>query len=178
MSGLRFSITAMLAGVAVICVGLAALNAPSPSMASALTMATTFALLFAILATIYRNGETRAFWLGVSLFGWFYFIVVFTDAAPEARACIERPLRAVRAAIWTTEIPDGSNQLAQGDTAYDQNRRITQVWPAWSHGFGTTIHCLANLFVAIVGGVVGRLLYWSSGERKTGQSATFNATSP
>src|SRR5688572_5343563 len=101
MKSLRFSIAALLAAVTVIGVGLAALNAPTANKASALITATIFGLLFAVLATIYRAGEARAFWLGVSLFGWFYFAVAFSDAASGAKSYIERPLRSFRAAFWT-----------------------------------------------------------------------------
>jgi hypothetical protein len=161
MSGLRFSIANMLAAVAIIGVGLAALNAPSPSTALALIVATVSVLLVAILATVYGVGAARAFWLGVALFGWFYFVVAFTPAFPEAKGYIERPLRAFRSAFWTVTIPDGADPHLSGmDTGgYDSATKTQLAWPSWHHGFGATIHCLVNLLFALAGGIIGRLVY-------------------
>jgi hypothetical protein len=166
MRALRFSITAALAAVAAIAVGLAALNAPSINKAAALIAATSFVLLFAILATIYRASESRAFWLGVSLFGCFYFVVAFTDAASGVKPFFEQKLRSFRDAFWTTEVPDGTNARHLGDTAYDRDRQVTLVRPSWHHSFGPIIHCLVTWLVAIIGGIVAKLLYWSGNKQK------------
>jgi hypothetical protein len=165
MNGLRFTLANLLAAVAMFGAGLAALNVPSAATATVLLAVTSAALLFAVLVTIYSANESRAFWLGVSLFGWFYFIVAFTPAAPEVKGFIDRPLRSFRAAFWTTEIRDGDNRLANGDTAYDSERRVTLVQPSWHHGFGGTIHCIVSWLVAMMGGIVGKLLFASRSKR-------------
>src|SRR5438067_1158683 len=66
MSGLRFSIANLLAAIALIGGGLAALRAPSPDKAAAVAALTIGILLIAVLAAAYRADESRAFWLGAA----------------------------------------------------------------------------------------------------------------
>jgi hypothetical protein len=70
MKPIRFSTRAMLIAFACVGVALTALARPASvtvSIASALWFGT---ILVAPLGIIYRNGATRAFWVGVAVFGW------------------------------------------------------------------------------------------------------------
>jgi hypothetical protein len=55
----------------------AILRFPSDTAAAALLLATQAILAFAILAVVYRSGESRAFWLGFALFGWGYMALTW-----------------------------------------------------------------------------------------------------
>jgi hypothetical protein len=160
MSALRFSIANLLAVVALIGVGLAALNSPSSVIAGLLALATLAVILLAILGTVYRSDEARAFWLGVALFGGSYFVVALTPVAPLVSDGLGATLKTVRAAFWTVRTPDGEEEpTGLMDTAYDRENATTVAWPSWHHGFGLTIHCLANLLFAVAGGIAGRWFY-------------------
>ena len=163
MSGLRFSIAHLLAAVALIGVGLVALNAPNPVTAGLLTLATIGALLTAVLGVIYRTGEARAFWLGVVVFGGAYFAIAFSSALPAAELWLREPLKAVRRAFWTTSVPAGQTTLPQGkDSAYDEAAHGWLTWPAWDGGFGATAHCFANWLWALMGGAMALWFYVTS----------------
>jgi len=163
MGGLRFSIANLLAAVALIGIGLVALNSAGPLTAGLLTVATVGALLTAVVGVIYRAGEARAFWLGVVLFGGVYFVIAFTPALPAAELSLREPLKAVRRAFWTTSIPAGQTPLPKGkDSAFDEAAQSWRSWPAWDGGFGATVHCLANWLWALIGGMIARWFYVTS----------------
>jgi hypothetical protein len=163
MSGLRFSIANLLAAVAIVAIGLAALNSPTNVVGGVLGFATIGLVLAAVLGAVYRTGEVRAFWLGVALFGGSYFVIIFSGAFPVASEHLREPLKAVRAAFWTLRIPEGSQQSTSGmDTEYDHDAKTTLAWPSWHNGFGVTIHCLINWLFALAGGTVGRWIYATS----------------
>ena len=160
MGALRFSIANLLAAVALFGIGLAALNSPSSGTAALLMLTTVVVILLAILGTAYRTGDARAFWLGVALFGGTYFAIAFTPACPPAADMFSSTLRRVRATFWTVRIPAGDQRSTDRmDTAYEQATATTLAWPSWHHGFGQTIHCLANLFFALAGGIAARWFY-------------------
>jgi hypothetical protein len=164
---LRFSIANLLTAIAIIAVGLAALNSPSRLTVGLVTIVTLGVLLAAVVGAIYRTGEARAFWLGSAVFGWSYFLIAFSPAFPTAKAAIDPPLLALRDTFWTVKIPDGdtSPSLVGMDTAYDAAIRTTLARPSWHHYFGVTIHCIVTLLFALVGGIVGRWFCASSGRR-------------
>jgi hypothetical protein len=72
MAGLRFSIAGLMGIVMVAAVGLAALTKPSEIWAGAMLLLTCGILALAVVGAIYREGPRRAWWLGVSVFGWGY----------------------------------------------------------------------------------------------------------
>ena len=75
----RISIAGVLGSVAVFAIGLAALvNATSVWSGVAFTL-TIGLLLASVLATILR-GWRRGGWFGFALFGWGYFLIVYTSA--------------------------------------------------------------------------------------------------
>src|SRR5262245_41528296 len=108
MSGLRFSIANLLVAVAIVAIGMVALNSPTNIVGGVLGFATIGLVLAAVLGAIYRTGESRAFWLGVAIFGGSYFVIIFSGAFPVAAEHLREPLKAIRATFWTVRIPDGS----------------------------------------------------------------------
>lgn len=163
MSGLRFSIANLLMAVALIGISLAVLNSTSEVKAGVLIIATLGALLAAVLGVIYRRGAVRAGWLGAAIFGWGYFVVVFSPAFPDADEQIHGTLLAFRDRFWTRRVPDGSDpfnkRTKNRDTEYDADTKTTLAWPSWHHGFGATIHCVVTWLFALIGGMMGRWFY-------------------
>jgi hypothetical protein len=169
---LRFSIANLLTAVAIIAVGLAALNSPSRLTVGLVTIVTLGVLLAAILGAIYRAGEARAFWLGFAVFGWSYFLVAFSPVFSDVKAQIDLPLRAFRDAFFTVRIPAGGDltRTQSMDTGYEPATNTTLAWPSWHHHFGGTIHCVVTLLFALVGGIVGQW-FSASSARKASSAA-------
>src|SRR5690348_7814818 len=72
----RFSLTALFGAVLFAAFGTAAIRFASPLWAG-LTMAVTMPLLFAaILGALFRLGQARAFWTGMTVCGWGYLLIV------------------------------------------------------------------------------------------------------
>lgn len=89
---LRFSLADFLVVITLLGIGLAFLVADSPGAAWLQTLFTMAVLLTAIVAAIYYRGESQAFWIGMALFGIAYFVVVFSNGLPAARAQIDGPI--------------------------------------------------------------------------------------
>jgi hypothetical protein len=70
MGGIRFSTRAMLIGFACVGVVLALLARPAAVTVSIATALWFLTILIAPLGIIFRTGATRAFWIGVAVFGW------------------------------------------------------------------------------------------------------------
>ena len=75
MNGVRFSIASLLAWVALLGVGVAALRSGAPLWASFLFSLAIGTLTVAILAGVYRRGKRRAFWVGFASCGWVYLLL-------------------------------------------------------------------------------------------------------
>jgi hypothetical protein len=73
----RASIAMLLAYVALVAVGLAALRVSSRLWANVGFSLAVTSLVAAIAGVIYRRGAGRAFWVGFALFGWSYLIMAF-----------------------------------------------------------------------------------------------------
>jgi uncharacterized membrane protein YgcG len=67
----------LLGATALVAVGCTALINASNLWAITLHTAIVGVMLIAILRSIYREGARRAFWIGFSLFGWVYMILVY-----------------------------------------------------------------------------------------------------
>jgi hypothetical protein len=76
----RVSILGLLAWIALVGVGLAALRSPSPLWANALFSLTLATLIVSALAVAYRRHRRRAFWVGFATFGWAYFLATLGPA--------------------------------------------------------------------------------------------------
>jgi hypothetical protein len=88
MRRLRFSIASLLMLILVTGLGLAALRSPSRLWAGVLINLDLAVLTIAVIGAIYRRGAKRAYWLGLALGGWLYFILGFcpwftTELGPQ-----------------------------------------------------------------------------------------------
>jgi hypothetical protein len=161
MGGLRFSIASLLIALAVIGGGLAALRAESPTLAGLLTLAVIGVILAAVLGTVCRAERSRCFWLGVALFGSAYFAVAFTSKVPIAKTKIESPLKAYAEWSWSSVAPpkEMPNLQAQTGRGGRPASPATIARQRWDYAFGTTLHCVVNLLFAMLGGLIGWLLW-------------------
>jgi hypothetical protein len=75
MRQLHFSIKGMLGAIALFAIGLTCLlNASSPWAGVAFSSLLSV-LTVALIGVAYRRGDRRAFWLGLAICGWFYFML-------------------------------------------------------------------------------------------------------
>jgi hypothetical protein len=72
MKGFRFRIASVLLLILYLGIAFAALKSATDAWSRALFGIALVAFLSAILLTVHRTGQRRAFWLGFSLFGWVY----------------------------------------------------------------------------------------------------------
>ena len=75
MSRPRFTIAGVIAIVAFMAVGLAALRGADDAWDGGLFGLTALTLLMAVLLAIHRRGARRAYWLGFTMFGWVYLVM-------------------------------------------------------------------------------------------------------
>lgn len=77
----RFSIRSMLIFVAVAALVCVSFTNATHFVASIVYTVTVIVLLAAVVGAIYRKGGARAFWVGVAIFGWGAFALIFTEIA-------------------------------------------------------------------------------------------------
>lgn len=82
LSLFQFSIRGLLSGMALVSLGIAALVNAGPLWQGIMWGVALYALTAAILLVVYRRSETRAFWLGFTIFGWLYLLLFLTSQAP------------------------------------------------------------------------------------------------
>lgn len=75
MRGPQFSLLTLAGIVACFAIGSCALVYASTAWSSTLTTAAVLFLIVATLAAVYRQGRTRAFWLGCAVGGWLYLLL-------------------------------------------------------------------------------------------------------
>jgi len=73
----RFSIRQLLIATALVAVGCLAILNATPIVASAMMGAVALLLVAAIVLSIYRTGDKRAFWIGFAIFGWSYLLLCY-----------------------------------------------------------------------------------------------------
>ena len=73
----RFSIRQLLAATALVAFGCFALLNASPIVAAAMMGAVAVLLVAAVVLSIYRTGDKRAFWIGFAIFGWSYLLLCY-----------------------------------------------------------------------------------------------------
>ena len=74
----QFSLVGMMGLVLAAAIGCGALRYASEFWASTLLTLTAGSLLVAILGALFRRGQSRAFWVGFTVFGWSYLILVIS----------------------------------------------------------------------------------------------------
>ena len=83
LSLFQFSMRGLLVGIAVVSLGIAALVNAGPLWQGIMWGVALYALTAAILLVVYRRDQSRAFWLGFTLFGWLYLLLVLTSQIPN-----------------------------------------------------------------------------------------------
>ncbi len=77
MRRLHLSISGLLALVAVVAIGFAAIHNATPSWAGGLYSLTFFLLVASLLGILFGQGPRRVFWTGFALLGWSYILLHF-----------------------------------------------------------------------------------------------------
>ncbi|MDR3634973.1 MAG: hypothetical protein P4L84_14305, partial [Isosphaeraceae bacterium] len=79
MTGPRLTLSGMLGLIALIAIGLGALRFASVYWASAVSWVLLLWLCAGLLGVIFRRGSARDFWVGFTVFGWIYLLLVHTS---------------------------------------------------------------------------------------------------
>lgn len=182
---MRFTIAALLVGIMILALGLAALRTPNPLSASLAFSASLTFLTIALLAAIYRSEGRRAFWVGTSVCGWLYLMLNF---APWFEHRVSPALATTAALDYLFPLvvdapaPGASNPvLAYSEKGVGTwlSTNITDPSPYWlDNNLNTTIngfydiymitsparfrrigHSLFTLLFACLGGMIARGLY-------------------
>jgi hypothetical protein len=135
MSGLRFSIANALAAMAFVCVGLAALRSDSGLVAGLMTLGTLGLITTAAVGSLYGRDQSRAFWLGVLVFGGAFFVVTNSALFAPAKAEIIAPMQIFYREYWSATIPN------------------------WVNAFGATSQAIVNVAFAWLGGLIARCFF-------------------
>ncbi|MCI0357605.1 MAG: hypothetical protein L0211_03855 [Planctomycetaceae bacterium] len=72
----RFTLRQLLIGVALVAVGCVALRSANATWVSSLLGLTLLALAASVLLALYRDGASRAYWIGFATLGWLYMLVL------------------------------------------------------------------------------------------------------
>ena len=144
----RFSIVAIFIITGVAAIGFTALRQGGWLWASIWFTLTLAINLTAILAVVYRVGANRAFWVGFALFGWAHFAIVHhPHFRTVERFLFSRQLVNVLQAYFGGEQVGASIAVGAG--------RVTVFT------FTTIVNSISGLACAVIGGMIGVLLYRS-----------------
>jgi hypothetical protein len=179
-AGLRFSLSALIAVVVVICVYLAALRHGSQSSAQGAVTLTVALFACGLFWAVFRPKADRLFWAGFQICGWAYLLLAFVDwsqpplgsrllttrlaAWTHARmpSAYDRPVMVEWHGTWfpATVLSRDGPRFYINYTGYDSN------WDEWVGldrirgqftPFLNVCHALIALAVALAGGVMIRL---------------------
>lgn len=120
MSRFQFSLARLIGVVFAIAICCAALRYASKLWASTVFTLTLGILFVGLLLAVYRRAEARAFWVGFSLLGWGYLLMVF---GPWFRSAVHNLLLTTRMLDYIAEklsVSGGRVELAilLGDSWY------------------------------------------------------------
>src|SRR5262245_1142272 len=103
----QFSLASLLAIVVGVGFLLAGLTNPTTLLGSAAQTTALALLLYALLGAALRSAQERNFWIGFAIFGWAYFILVFSD---PFKLEVGNQLITTRVLLWA----GGGNLYASG----------------------------------------------------------------
>jgi len=182
MSAWRFSLFGLLAAVTFAATACGALVNPNEWWAMGVTTAAVALLAYAVLAAIYRQAARRAFWLGLAVIGWGFFVLPGFAVGFKFENYGQLPLASSKilqmlgeAGLTTPAqliVGQGvnSNAILTGYAVVDITGTFTAgsgtthiaagsaADETWSH-FYTIGHCLWSLFLGIAAGLVARRLF-------------------
>ncbi|MEM9660598.1 MAG: hypothetical protein AAF961_19710, partial [Planctomycetota bacterium] len=142
----RFSLRHVLLAMALIAVCAVAISAGTWFWTRALFTTVLAANLCAILAAAFLRGRRRAFWMGFALFGWAYWLIATLPALQIA----EHQLFTNEVLAMLKEYTPDENS---GTVVLVNTHRIA------IFSFERTIHSVAGLLFATIGGLVGSRCY-------------------
>ena len=164
MNRLKYSLTCLLVGTAAMAVSITSLVFASVFWASFCLSIAIFTLAIGILGLVYRRGAKRAFWLGFTLFGCSYFVLVFApgfDHVIGHRLVTTKILGYIEPSVRRTEDPLRSifSVSARAVATNPMQEALYSVAPdegyppQWSH-FQQAGHAGFSLLIAAAGGLV------------------------
>lgn len=174
MRNLRFNISAILAAITVVAIGLAALREASEIWDSTLLTLSLGVLLVSVLLAIHREASRRAFWVGFALFGWAYVLLSLIPSV-ESRLLTTKILTRLDSKVQGRSAgiiqsvafsPEGTlvaagnpGQVRVWDAA---TGRLLSGWTGTTENFVRTGHSLIALLAAWMGGLLSRLCHGRS----------------
>ena len=166
----RFSIGRLLGIVSALCFMCATLFWPSPGWAGAATGLTIAILLIAVVSCVYREAHARAFWLGMAIFGWSYFVLIW---GPFNMVSIHLPttaaLRHVYPHIHESEpsvaIPSYTD-LVRPRLEVAGSPKPIPATPGLNNYFAQTGQSIWTIIIGCLGGILTSYLYDSGSQKK------------
>ena len=153
----KLSIRSLLGLVAFCAVAVAALGKPSYFCASVIWTMATLSLVVGVVGTVCTNGQSRAFWIGYSVFGWFHMILAmapwFDDLSGEM--IITRQLLDKLGAWLGYEVADHATMPGiWHNLRYASNGKSYQYLTYLAAG-----QSLFTVVVGMLGGCIARYMY-------------------
>ena len=158
---MRFSIITMLAGVAVVALALAAQLNASALLDRGLSVFVGTALLSAALCAIYRSRFERAFWIGFALFGCLAFFRQEFSVSPF--------LREIYPYLQSHMTPPAIIKNSPIENPY-QAAHVMEL------SFMQVGQRLFDLAFALMGGMIGQLLYRSGRPARLAETQSSETT--
>jgi hypothetical protein len=123
-------------------------------------------LLWAILAATYQCGNRRAFWLGFSVFGWGYLVLVYGPIPrlelPTTALLQKIAIRAMFEQVESTLPPESTLSSGVGTPTLlppPTPLPAEQLRSAWDYNaFEDIGHAVFTLPFAMIGGIVSKIL--------------------
>jgi hypothetical protein len=174
----RFSIRVALSAIACVALGLTALRYANEFWLTVLNSILVLILLFAILASFYRTGASRAGWVGAALFGWSFLIML---QVPGLHEYAQGPIYAVSSVTYQRLLRSYSPKIvgagqhfyvnadSEQNQAYvviqdgnggEMRQRITRTsYLPDNRSFVSVWFRISVFLMAFIGAVLGRYLY-------------------
>jgi hypothetical protein len=154
MGRYRFTLAALMAAVALIAVGVAALRSPTAIWASLVILLVLGAICGATVGAILRCGPDRGAWLGFAVFGWAYFLLTLSPWGGEYGLGPARFLTRASTALLLRIDPDLVEMHVSG---VEEFAVFTGTGKSASYYHGI-FHALMAVIFAAAGALVGRVV--------------------